>query len=378
MKEYGLYIHIPFCKSKCYYCDFNSREWKADLADSFLKALFTEVRMLANKYEGPVLKSVFIGGGTPTCFDGDTLSELLMILQDNFKMKDKIEISIEANPGTVNRIKLGLLKEAGVNRLSFGVQAFDNRVLKRLGRIHTIQQAEENYYVAREVGFSNINLDLIFALPDQTIREWQRTLEEALKLEPEHLSTYNLKIEAGTQFAKEMKAGSLKPISEELDLAMYQLTRELLTKNGYEHYEISNFAKPSYRSQHNQSYWRNEPYLALGPGAHFYDGEVRGSNLQSITKYIEMITAGELPIKEINHLDREDQIIETMIMGLRLKEGISTTKFKERFGESIYSIYSKEINDLSSQNLIRITGDSISLTERGLVLANDVLAEFIL
>ncbi|SJZ96558.1 radical SAM family heme chaperone HemW [Selenihalanaerobacter shriftii] len=378
MKKIGLYIHIPFCIRKCYYCDFNSRTWESQLANEFLTALFEEIKMIANKYKYPTLKSVFIGGGTPTCLDGDALLDLLLLLKEEFKVESDSEISIEANPGTLSKNKLSLLKEGGINRLSFGVQSFNNQTLRELGRIHTAKQAIDNYYLARELGFENINLDLIFALPGQKVVEWEATLRQSLKLHPNHLSTYNLKIEPGTKFARDVDNGLLEPVSEEIDLEMYQLTMDFLTENGYKHYEISNFARSGYESEHNRIYWRNEPYLALGPGAHFYDGDVRGSNVTSISEYINTVNSGELPIKEVNQLTREDKIVESMILGLRLREGISLSRFEDRFGESLDKVYGQEIKKLEKENYIRVTSKRITLTRRGLVLANDVLAEFIL
>jgi oxygen-independent coproporphyrinogen-3 oxidase len=215
-------------------------------------------------------------------------------------------------------------------------------------------------------------------VPGQRLEDWEKTLQTALKLEPDHLSTYNLKIESGTKFAKDLEKGLLKPVSEELDLKMYQFTIDYLIKNGYEHYEVSNFALPGYRSNHNQIYWKNERYLALGPGAHFYDGEVRGNNLESISDYIAKIKTDELPIDNVKYLSREDKIVESVILGLRLREGIFLEEFNLRFGESITDIYNREINKLKEKDLIEITSDRIFLTKKGLVLANDVLEEFIL
>lgn len=377
MAEFGFYVHIPFCVKKCHYCDFNSIEWQPELAGEFLDALMTEVKMIASKYDSS-LRSIFIGGGTPTCLDKDALFDLLLLMQQEFELKSDIEVTIEANPGTVNRDKLLMLKKSGVNRLSFGVQSFTGQELQKLGRIHTAQQARDNYYLAREVGFDNINLDLIFAIPGQSLKDWEETLNQALQLAPEHLAIYNLKIEPGTKLAQDLNDGTLESVSKELDLEMYKLTVDSLIKEGYNHYEISNLAHSGYKSKHNQIYWRNEPYLAVGPGAHFYDGEKRGSNLESIKDYIATIKGGELPVSNENYLTRQDKIVETIIMGLRLREGISLAEFESRFGEKVTDIYEEEINKLQEQNLIEVTSSNIRLTWQGLILANDVLAEFVL
>ncbi|MBM7623140.1 radical SAM family heme chaperone HemW [Sporohalobacter salinus] len=378
MKEFGLYIHFPFCIKKCHYCDFNSVAWQDELAAEFFTALCEEVKMVAAEYNHPILKSIFLGGGTPSCFSGQAIVNLLLLLKEEFDLKEGLEVTIEANPGTINQDKLIAFKEAGINRLSFGVQSFDNQILNKLGRIHTADEARDNYYLAREVGFTNINLDLIFAVPGQELSEWRTTLDFALQLTPEHLATYNLKIEPGTKLGDDLARGRIDPVSQDLDLEMYQLTKDLLIDNGYEHYEISNFSKLGYRSKHNQIYWKNRPYLALGPGAHFYDGKVRGNNLESIGKYINIIDTGKRPIENEERLSREDKIIETIILGLRLKEGISILEFEEEFGESIYNIYNEELTELNEQELIKINSQKISLTEKGMVLANDVLSEFVL
>jgi oxygen-independent coproporphyrinogen-3 oxidase len=377
MKEFGLYIHIPFCVSKCYYCDFNSFAAKQDLKDRYLSALYQEIELLAEKYS-PKIKSIFIGGGTPTSLEGTQLAEILDRCYQSLAIKEDIEITIEANPGTVDKEKLRLIKEAGVNRLSFGVQSFNDEMLRKIGRIHTAQEAIDNYYLAREVGFDNVSLDLIFALPDQSLEDWQNTLLQACELEPKHLSTYNLKIEEGTPFYQMLSKGELIPTSEELDLKMYNLTKKLLESKGYQQYEISNFAQRGYESEHNQIYWKNEPYLSLGAGAHFYDGVGRGYNYSALEEYSQSIEKGRLPVKDYHNLTREDEIEETMMLGLRLIKGISLKEFKERFGLSIYEIYNDELDKFSQQKLITITNDRLALTWQGILLANQVLADFML
>ncbi|PRX28353.1 oxygen-independent coproporphyrinogen-3 oxidase [Orenia metallireducens] len=377
MKEFGLYIHIPFCVSKCYYCDFNSFAAKQDLKDRYLSALYQEIELLAEKYS-PKIKSIFIGGGTPTSLEGTQLAEILDRCYQSLAIKEDIEITIEANPGTVDKEKLRLIKEAGVNRLSFGVQSFNDEMLRKIGRIHTAQEAIDNYYLAREVGFDNVSLDLIFALPDQSLEDWQNALLQACELEPKHLSTYNLKIEEGTPFYQMLSKGELIPTSEELDLKMYNLTKKLLESKGYQQYEISNFAQRGYESEHNQIYWKNEPYLSLGAGAHFYDGVGRGYNYSALEEYSQSIEEGRLPVKDYHNLTREDEIEETMMLGLRLIKGISLKEFKERFGLSIYEIYNDELDKFSQQKLITITNDRLALTWQGILLANQVLADFML
>ncbi|OCL25228.1 coproporphyrinogen III oxidase [Orenia metallireducens] len=377
MKEFGLYIHIPFCVSKCYYCNFNSFAVNQALKERYLFALHKEIELLAEKYS-PQIKSIFIGGGTPTILEGAQIAKILDKCYQNFDIKEDIEITIEANPGTVDKEKLTLIKKAGVNRLSFGVQSFNDKMLEKIGRIHTAQEAINNYYLAKEVGFNNISLDLIFALPEQSLEDWQKTLLQACKLKPNHLSTYNLKIEEDTPFYQMLNKGELNPISEELDLEMYNFTKNLLESKGYQQYEISNFAHRGYESEHNQVYWKNETYLSLGAGAHFYDGVGRGYNYSSLEEYCLSIEEGRLPVEDYQSLTKEDEIEETMMLGLRLIKGIGLKEFKDRFGASIYDIYNDELNKFSQQKLIIIANDRIALTWQGILLANQVLAEFIL
>ncbi|TDX51077.1 radical SAM family heme chaperone HemW [Orenia marismortui] len=377
MKEFGLYIHIPFCVRKCYYCDFNSFSFDPILKQRFLTNLNKEIELIADKYK-PQIKSIFIGGGTPTILDGEEVASILNQCYQKLNIKEDIEITIEANPGTVDRKKLNLIKEAGVNRLSFGVQSFSDKMLKTIGRIHTAQDAIDNYYLARELGFNNISLDLIFALPGQCLDEWKETLLQACELDPEHLSTYNLKIEQGTPFYKMLRKGTLIPTSEELDLAMYNLTKDLLESRGFQQYEISNFSKRGYESEHNQIYWRNKAYLSLGPGAHFYDGIGRGYNFSSLEDYFHSLEEGRLPIADYQRLTKEEEIEETMMLGLRLIEGVSLAGFKRRYDSDISDIYESQINKSIEEELIVFNNGKISLTWKGIIFANRVLAEFIL
>ncbi|MCK8815915.1 radical SAM family heme chaperone HemW [Natroniella sulfidigena] len=377
MNKFGLYIHIPFCSSKCYYCDFNSVEFKESLLASFLQALEQEIKLIAAKYT-PVIRSIFIGGGTPSMLSGQQLVTLLKQCQEEFDCQAGIEITVEANPETVTAQKLKLLKEAGVNRLSFGVQSFDDQLLQKLGRRHTSQEAIRAFKLARELGFSNLNFDLMFALPGQSLRDWEKTLIQACQLGPDHLATYNLKIEEGTIFAQQLQQGKIDYCEEELDLAMYQKTVQLLANEGYQQYEISNFARPGAESIHNQIYWKNEPYLALGPGAHFCDAQGRGYNLADIDQYCQQLAQGQLSWADYQRLSQAEKIEESMILGLRLKEGILLDQFEKKYQTSIFDLYQDELDDLLGQQLIEIKADRMKLTEQGFLLANQVLANFIL
>lgn len=375
--KYGLYIHVPFCVQKCYYCDFNSIARDEGLLDSYLTALHKEIELVANKYT-PEIKTIYVGGGTPTILSGQQLTTVLEKCRKNFVLSQDVEITIEANPGTLTEEKLGLTKQAGVNRLSLGVQSFDEQLLQQLGRIHTAQDVINNYALLRKLGFDNLSFDLMFALPGQSLQEWESTLQQAIELGPEHISTYNLKIEANTVFGQWLKEGKIEKVDQELDLAMYRRTIELLEQNGYSQYEISNFSKPGYESRHNKIYWENKKYLALGPGAHFYDGQYRGYNLENIKDYCKQLKAGKLPIADKNRLSRSEKIEETLMLGLRLNNGISLTAFENRFNESLTEIYDAELEKLINQNLIELTANSLFLTDRGREIANQVLSSFIL
>ena len=376
-KTYGLYIHIPFCAQKCHYCDFNSIVADNDLIVRYIAALKKEIQLLAEQYQ-PQINTIYIGGGTPSLLSGENIINILEKCEMEFELDPSAEITIESNPGTLTERKLKLIKKAGINRLSMGVQSFNNDLLKKLGRIHTTKDVINNYYLARELGFDNLSFDLMFALPGQDLKDWEETLNQAIKLGPEHLSTYNLKIESGTTFAQWLKEGKLETIDEELDLQMYRRTIELLANNNYQQYEISNFSKLGYNSKHNKIYWLNKPYLALGAGAHFYDGEYRGYNLSSIKKYCQRLEMENLAIAEKNKLSRLEKIEETMMLGLRLNQGVSLTDFYHRFNQSLLNIYQEEIDKLVANGLILVDENKVLLTDQGRELANRVLASFIL
>ncbi|MFO7819630.1 MAG: radical SAM family heme chaperone HemW [Halanaerobacter sp.] len=377
MKDYGLYIHIPFCAQKCHYCDFNSIAAHDDLINRYLKALKKEIRLVTDKYSSPKLGTIYIGGGTPTILSGTELSSILEECRQEFELERDLEITVEANPGTLNKKKLRLIKEVGVNRLSLGVQSFNNQALEKLGRIHKREDIIKSYQLAREVGFENISFDLIFALPGQSLGEWDKTLSQAIKLGPEHISAYNLKIEAGTVFAQWLKDGKIEKTEEDLDLAMYRRTIELLAENNYYQYEISNFSRPSYQSQHNKLYWQNEEYLSLGPGAHFYDGQYRGYNIVDIKDYCSHLENDNLAIAKKDKLTIRERIEDQLILGLRLNSGISLIDFQEKFNKSVAEIYGDELKKLRAQNLIKKSSEHICLTPRGRELANQVLSSFV-
>lgn len=378
MKSCGLYIHIPFCLQKCNYCDFISYPYSKELVEDYLLALSAETQLLAEKFCQPLVETIYLGGGTPTCLSGQALAQIIDDIYANFPIAKDVEISCEVNPGTSSKLDLSLLKKAGVNRLSIGVQSFNDEKLSYLGRIHDRQQIYTTYATAREVGFNNLNLDLIFAIPDQTVSDWQDSLEAALSLKPEHLSLYNLKLEEGTPFYEDYLQGRLQPVREELDLLMYKKAISTLKRSGYEHYEISNFARPGFIARHNLRYWHYRPFLALGPGAHGFAGNLRYANTVNLEKYQSLIKSRALPWEEILYLTQKDLMTEFLMMGLRVLEGISLLEFRKRFDLSLMAVYKTQVEKLLDLGLVKLADERLALTERGIFLGNEVFAEFLL
>lgn len=379
MKDCGLYIHVPFCLQKCNYCDFVSYTYQNELAESYLLALFHEITLLSQKYNHPSLKTVYLGGGTPTCLTGRELARLLTVVKENFSVNVRdAEITCELNPATVSEQDLWLMREAGFNRLSMGVQTFDPNLLRYLGRTHDVKDVIETYQKVRKVGFDNISLDLIFAIPGQTKEIWEDSLHQALALQPEHLSLYNLKIEEGTPFHQEYLEGKLIPVNEDLDLWMYEKGITTLNRAGLHQYEISNFAQSGCESRHNLRYWRYQPYLAIGPGAHGFDGSLRYANHRSLKEYIGLLKQKKLPIEEVLHLTQQDRMEEFVFMGLRLLKGISLKEFEQRFGQPLLTIYKQQVDKLQDLGFLELEGDHLALTKKGIPLGNEVFAEFLL
>lgn len=378
MEACGLYIHVPFCVRKCNYCDFLSYPYEKELAGQYLLLLFSEMELLSKKYNHPVLQTIYVGGGTPSCLGGNVLADLMEKIRLQFPIDQGAEITVELNPATVHLEDLEAMRRAGFNRLSIGVQAFQDRLLRYLGRIHDRAAVLKTFEMARMTGFQNLNLDLIFAIPGQSIEDWSESLQQALALKPQHISLYNLKIEEGTPFYREYCAGRLEPVDEELDFYMYREAINVLQGADYRQYEISNFARPGCESRHNLRYWRYEPYLALGPAAHGFDGVLRYENEGSFAEYSETIKAGTLPWAEIIHLTPEDQMEEFMFMGLRLMEGVSLLEFTRRFGVEVWEIYAEKIEKLARLGLLEVSRNHLRLTQVGVPLGNQVFMEFLL
>ena len=374
----ALYIHLPFCLQKCNYCDFVSYPGQTATAmRAYCRAVSREIELLAATYRPGAAATIFLGGGTPSLLPGGELAALLEQAATVFGLLSGAEISLEANPGTVDAAKYRLLLAAGVNRLSLGVQSFDDDLLQAMGRAYRRQEVYRAYRLARQAGFANINIDLIFGLPGQTMAAWQATLTETIALEPEHVAAYSLQLEPGTPWGDLAADGALPLPDEELVLAMYQEAREQLGGAGYDHYEISNFARPGYQCRHNLSYWHNLPYFGVGAAAASYWQDCRWQNHSSLEQYSAALAAGELPVAERETLSLRLQMAETMFMGLRLLAGINLATFLERFGTDARVIYAAELEWLFSQGLVEIKGGHLKLTERGLPLANEVFRQFV-
>lgn len=375
----GLYIHIPFCLKKCRYCDFISFPVNKKEVEAYLEALSREIRLYGSTLSGGEkdVSSLFIGGGTPTCLPGPGLKVLVEDVRSAFSTLPGCEITVEANPGTLDRAGLQHLSEAGVNRISMGVQSFQDRLLGVLGRIHTAQEAVAGVKQIREAGFQNLNLDLIYGIPGQTAEDWQGTLQEAVNLSPEHIAAYGLQLEEGTLLELAVARGDINACPEDLELHMYRTAIDFLSACGYHHYEISNFARPGRQSAHNRVYWLNRPYLGLGVGAHSYFQGERFANVPSLERYIERLSREQFPVEAGERLSMQTEMSETMFLGLRLLEGVDLHAFYRRFGRRAEEVYRNEIARLLEDGLLEQAGGRLRLAAKGLPLANRVFREFV-
>lgn len=381
----GVYVHIPFCMAKCSYCDFYSQtpqkyddftQWQ-DEHGTYLKNLCNETMLYQDIYAAQVIETLYLGGGTPTCLTGGQLSFLLQFFAHVFQLTKDAEITVEGNPGTLNENKLFELKEAGCNRLSLGVQSFKEKELKLIGRIHNSYDVYNTYKLARQTGYNNISLDLMYGLPGQRLADWQYNLNKALELNPDHISLYQLNIEEGTLFYNMMLQGHIQEFEQELALNMYEYAIETLTRAGFIHYEISNFAKPDKKSRHNQRYWRYEEYLGLGAGASGFLGCKRYTNVMDLAVYNNLIADGKKPVSEEETIDEELAKREAVFLGFRLLDGINKENFRKRFNVQIEDIFQEKINDLKKDKLIDENNSNLFLTRKGLYLANQVFMAFL-
>ena len=371
----SIYIHIPFCATKCYYCAFNTYTFHKEQAKAYLQALRAEMELYAS--ETDPLQTIFIGGGTPSILSANALTQLFTDIYQHFRITPDAEITVECNPGTVDTEKLRVMRDNGVNRLSFGLQAMQDETLQQLGRIHTVAEFLQSYHLAREGGFENINIDLIFALPDQTMDAWHHTLNAVISLKPTHISAYNLVMEETTPFYEWWQAGELPLPSEDTEADMFQYTIETLTAHGYTHYEICNFARPDHYAKHNLVYWNNQPCIGLGAGASGYVNGVRYSNIRGIAPYIHKLTERNKPIADTERLTGDAEKAETLMLALRKREGISLDVYQNRFGENIEVAFGDILKKWMDLGLLERTATHLRLTPRGLFLANEIFVELL-
>lgn len=405
-RDLGIYIHIPFCVRKCNYCDFLSAPATEEIKKQYVEALITEIESYKGRNDDFIVPTVFIGGGTPSCIDEKDIINIMDTVGRVFHLdRERLEATIEINPGTLNESKLQAYKEAGINRLSFGLQSADDTELRLLGRLHNYRQFEENYLLARKAGFHNINIDLMSALPGQTLQSWEITLRSVLGLNPEHISAYSLIIEEGTGFYEHYKEDGDRYHElpdEEMDRLIYHRTKELLREHGYERYEISNYAKSGYKCAHNCTYWNGTEYLGFGLGASSLLNGARFKNMHDIKQYIQLCAEFKQNalsekiektvesdedtkfinpiglVMEYDHLAVRQRIEEYLFLGLRLSAGISKSAFFQRFQIDIDSIYHNVFLKLINQKLLTVTSDRINLTDLGIDISNVVLSDFLL
>lgn len=376
MKALGLYLHFPFCVQKCRYCDFPSCEGKEELMAPYLEALLQEIesyRKLDKKYQ---IATIFMGGGTPTLFNGHSLVKVLEKCRETFDIEKDAEISIECNPGTVAREKLNILWQGGFNRLSVGLQAWQNHHLKYLGRIHKQQHFVDTIKFAKEAGFDNISADVIYGIPNQNVTEWLTTLKETVACGITHLSAYGLKVEEGTVFHKWLESGKLKEMDDELERELYHKGIDQLSQLGLDQYEISNFAKAGYECRHNLIYWKNGEYIGCGSGAHGHMNGIRKGNIKDIDLYINRIENGKSVIDMSEVIDEKTELLETLMLGFRLREGIIKEDFYKKYGFSIKDRFPKEIELLKERELLCEDNNSIRPTPLGLDFQNTIVLTF--
>ncbi len=371
----GIYIHIPFCKQRCRYCAFYSSTLH-NMKDSYVDALCNELYIRSN-YINENIETIYLGGGTPSILSSQQLDRIFDAIHKHFSITGKAEITIEANPDDLTKEYLSELKELPFNRISMGVQSFNDVQLKKMGRRHNAEKAKEAVANARNAGFENISIDLMFALPGSTIQDWHNDLDNATALQPTHISAYNLTYEEGTPLYKDVLEGRNLPLDEEENIRQFEVLIERLTAAGYRHYEISNFALPGYESRHNSSYWHDVPYLGCGASAHSYNGTSRGWNISDINKYINGICTGT-PCFEIEELSTAERYNDSVLTRLRTADGLPAEWVKEKFGSSLYNyMMQAALKEIAAGNLRETSDGHFALTKKGIFVSDAVMREFI-
>ncbi|GAA0442999.1 radical SAM family heme chaperone HemW [Lentibacillus halophilus] len=377
MKAQSVYIHIPFCQQICHYCDFTKFFYDEQSADEYIEALKHEVNTAIDGEKNSV-ETIFIGGGTPTALTFQQLKSLMQLIDTKFDIAGTVEFSIEANPGDFDGEKAKLLNSYGVNRVSLGVQVFDNAMLEQLGRIHEVKDVYHTVELLKKNHFYNISLDLIYALPNQTLDHFRQTLNEAVAFDLPHYSAYALQIEPKTIFYQRYKKGTLHRPPEEEEVSMYELLKDTMRKNGLNHYEISNFAKHGFESRHNLTYWNNQHYYGFGAGAHGYLSGVRMGNIRPLPQYVQQAKETGKPVLHTEEISKREMIEEEMFLGLRKMEGINKEQFKAKYGFPYDDLYGDVINALTQKGWIEDSGKQLRLTDEGMLFGNEVFAQFLL
>jgi oxygen-independent coproporphyrinogen-3 oxidase len=393
--ELSMYIHIPFCLSKCPYCDFNTYQGIDQIIRPMIESEVSEIRLWGKTLGSPVVSTIFFGGGTPSYIPVDGLAAIIASARDTFQISPESEITLEANPGDLKLEKLAFMLEFGANRLSIGVQSLEDSLLVLLGRRHTALDAEASYRMALTAGFRDVNIDLMYGIPTQTMKQWHSTLERALELRPHHLSLYCLTLEKKTPMELSVLSGDIPEPDPDLAADMYLCAEEELAKAGYHHYEISNWCLPGHLCRHNLTYWLNKPYLGIGPGAHSSIDGYRFHNINSPRQYLRLVHEWAIrgasntykmdedilnrcdPVEEIERIDKRTAMSETMFLGLRLLDGLDADRFHEHHGSEMFDVYGLQIRDSIKNGLLERESNMLRLTKRGRLLANQVFISFL-
>lgn len=375
----GIYIHIPFCHQICNYCDFNKVFFKNQPVDEYIEALGLEIEMTVKELPESFanIETIFIGGGTPTALSAEQITRLLSLIAKHISLSNVKEFTSEANPDELTREKLQALLDGGVNRLSMGVQSFDQELLKKIGRTHSNEHVYNTIELAKEVGFTNISIDLMYGLPGQTMEQWQDTLNKAMALNLPHYSAYSLIVEPKTIFYIQYAKGKLALPSEDLEAEMYDVLMTTMEAHNKNQYEISNFAETGFESIHNKIYWDNDEYAGFGAGAHGYLQGIRYSNVGPIKKYIETVQSGTRPLVHCHTVTAQERLEEQMFLGLRKVEGVSHHVFENKFNRSIQEIYAKQIDQLEKEELLDVDENGVRLTRKGRFVGNEVFQQFL-
>ncbi|MCL1885629.1 MAG: radical SAM family heme chaperone HemW [Dehalococcoidia bacterium] len=371
----AVYIHVPFCRSRCNYCSFVSFSGRQSDIPNYVAAVAHEIALRA--VTDAAITTIYFGGGTPSLLPAGCIGQLLHVLRNHYQITDDAEITMEANPGTIDLAYLTELRRLGVNRLSLGVQSLDAGELKLLGRVHTANEARAAITQTKQAGFDNISLDFIYGLPERPVKLWEKMLSDMQELGMQHLSLYGLTIEDGTTLQKRIKSGELSAVDNDSAATEYELASEMLPSAGLSQYEISNWALPGYESRHNNSYWRRTQYIGLGVAAHSFLGSQRIANTASLDKYLSHLSQTQLPPQTIENIDHATALAESIILGLRLNQGVSVDDIQAQFGIDLYERFASPIEECSSYGLLERHGNALRLTQRGRLLSNEVFWRFL-